>query len=147
MAYHMIVIIATIISLARVAYTQSDTADTVEQQPQQVPVLEEFYLKGTLDTIRGIVIGTDVAPSGTIPLETVTLRTTVDTVTVYLAPSWYLEQNNISVARFDRIVVAGSRLSLNGRSTLIARELQKQGKKVDLRDKRGNPLWKKESDW
>ncbi|MFP4417965.1 MAG: hypothetical protein ACLFSB_11905 [Chitinispirillaceae bacterium] len=144
--YRRLLVMLSIMFLAiKSADSQPAVPDTA--QPGVDTVLKDLYLKGEMDTVRGIVIGSDVSSSGTIPLETISIRTTADTVTAYLAPSWYLEQQDISVTRFDRVMVYGSRLWYGDRWIVIARTLQKNGEEVVLRDRRGRPLWKRGADW
>ena len=60
---------------------------------------------------------------------------------VHLGPSWFLEQQGLTLAKGDTVEVTGSLVEQDGTPFLIARELQKGAKVVTLRDERGVPAW------
>ncbi|MHB8066666.1 MAG: DNA-binding protein [Desulfobaccales bacterium] len=70
-----------------------------------------------------------------------TLKTDKETMPVILGPAWYVEQEHFAVAAKDQVEVKGSRLSIQGRPTLIAQEVKKSDKVLKLRDDKGVPLW------
>lgn len=63
-------------------------------------------------------------------------------VDVRLAPHGYLASRGFSLEEGDELEVTGSRVTLRGSPVLIAREITKQGRTVELRDRAGKPLWR-----
>ncbi len=63
-------------------------------------------------------------------------------VEVRAAPGSYLASRGVSLSEGDEVEVTGSRMTVSGASVLIAREVTKQGRTVDLRDRAGKPLWR-----
>lgn len=71
----------------------------------------------------------------------VTLRTSDRPVVVDLAPGWYLGKNGLTLERSERLRVEG-----HGKpgSVVYATSVEQDGKRVNLRDAAGRPLWKEE---
>ena len=70
-----------------------------------------------------------------------TLKTEKETLPVILGPAWYVEQQHFAVAPKDQVEIKGSRLPIQGQSTLIASEVKKGDQMLKLRDDKGIPLW------
>lgn len=62
-------------------------------------------------------------------------------VGVNIGPVWFLEENDMAINEGDMIQVTGAKIRTNGRYVLIATEITKNGKTLNLRDKEGNKLW------
>ncbi|RPH96062.1 DNA-binding protein [candidate division KSB1 bacterium] len=102
-----------------------------------------LYNPATVETIRGEV--TDV--------KTMTgknnrnfgvhllVNTGQETIPVHLGPSWYLEDQSVRFQNGDRVEITGSRITYEGKPALIADEVLKDGKTLDLRDASGRPQW------
>lgn len=60
---------------------------------------------------------------------------------VHLGPAAYVEQNGFTFAAGDQIKIVGSEVVYNGKKALIAREIDKNERKLPLRDREGFPLW------
>ena len=60
---------------------------------------------------------------------------------VYLGPREYLDQHNLRLRSGDRVQITGSRATVNGRTVLVAREVQKEDRRVTLRTPEGTPQW------
>ncbi len=71
----------------------------------------------------------------------VTLNTNQGRITVQLAPSQYLSQNQFRINRGDQIQVTGSRLNVNGNDVLLARLVSNGQRTVALRTPQGAPQW------
>lgn len=69
------------------------------------------------------------------------LQTDGQTLDVALGPSDYVESQGVSLRAGDQVVVTGVRVEQEGRSTLVAYEVQKGGQTLRLRNANGRPLW------
>jgi len=69
------------------------------------------------------------------------LKTDQETIDVHVGPSWFLTQNKISFVKGDQIEVTGSKVKLENRDVLIAREIKKGEKTIALRNAQGIPAW------
>lgn len=101
----------------------------------------------TVKTITGTVesVGS-FKPEGAPAGATGGLRLRVKTadgqkVTVYGGPISFAEQKDFFVMPGDQISITGSETKIRGRSVLLASQLKKGNKTLELRDKSGKPLW------
>lgn len=63
------------------------------------------------------------------------------TYTVHLGPAWFIENQELQLAAGDAVTLTGSKITLQGRPTIIATELQRGDDTLKLRDKDGTPVW------
>lgn len=68
------------------------------------------------------------------------LNTGSGALTVYAGPSWFL-QDKVQLVRGDRIEVTGSRINVDGKPGIVAKEIKKGASVVVLRNNDGTPLW------
>jgi len=128
------------------------------QQPQMQYIADEkawaatgAHGKGfnaaTVKTITGTVesMGSfkpEGAPAGATGGLRLRVKTTDgQTVTVYAGPVSFAEQKDFFVMPGDQITITGSETKIRSRSVLLASELKKGDKTLELRDKSGKPLW------
>jgi hypothetical protein len=101
-----------------------------------------------LTTVEGTIesVGSFYPVSGSAPGTCLNVKTKDGTlVTVYAGPQHFTMQQNLDLKSGNEITVTGSRTMVNGKSVIIASELQVGGKSLRLRDQNGKPEWK--SDW
>lgn len=70
-----------------------------------------------------------------------TLKTEKESLPVHLGPAWFLDRQDLEVAKGDRIEVKGSRVTFDGKPALVAMELVKGEEVLTLRDEEGFPAW------
>lgn len=63
-------------------------------------------------------------------------------VRVYAAPEWFLREKGMNFALGDDITASGHYVSESDHSALLASDLAKGGKTVNLRDDAGRPKWR-----
>jgi hypothetical protein len=76
-------------------------------------------------------------------MRTAVLKTEQGDIPVFLAPDWYLTEQNISLKAGDQVEVTGSKIALNGNPTILARDLKLGDKSAILRNIKGFPVWLK----
>jgi hypothetical protein len=69
------------------------------------------------------------------------LKTESGVVEVHMGPSWFAQEKGFEFAKGDAIEVLGSRQTLGGVDSLLAREITRGDKTLILRDARGIPAW------
>ena len=115
------------------------------QGRQGQPQNGRIYNPGTETTLTGTVdaVETITQPRGGRGLGGLhlTLNTGTDSIEVHLGPVAFLNEKNITIDKGDMLKVLGSRVTLDGRKVLIAREITKGDRTVTLRDESGRPLW------
>lgn len=70
-----------------------------------------------------------------------TSKTDKETISVYLGPWWYIENRDIRIEPKDKIEVAGSRITYQGKPAIIAAKVKKGDEVLKLRDENGLPVW------
>lgn len=70
------------------------------------------------------------------------LKTASEEIPVHLGPSWYLDQQQFTVAAGDPIEVRGSRVTVHGKPAIIAAAVKKGDQRLELRDDHGVPAWR-----
>jgi hypothetical protein len=103
-----------------------------------------MYNPQTVETLTGDVVSVESFPGrggGRSYGVHLTLKTDKETIPVHLGPSWYIDKQNIKIEPKDKVEVTGSRVSFEGKPTIIAAELKKGDKVLKLRDQAGIPMW------
>ncbi|MFH1595142.1 MAG: hypothetical protein ABIG94_02045 [Pseudomonadota bacterium] len=106
--------------------------------------LMRLYNPQTVTTVKGAVesLGTMPPSGGPTATHSAVLKTDRGNITVYLGPDWYLDQQKISLKAGDKLAVTGSKVTLGGQPSIIAKDLKKGGgKTITLRDDKGVPVW------
>jgi hypothetical protein len=84
-----------------------------------------------------------IGPGGPHEMDwVVILKSDQGNITVHLGPAWYLSQKRFSPNVGDMLGVIGSKITQNGRTVVVSREVTKNGETLRLRDDQGFPLWK-----
>ena len=102
-----------------------------------------MYDPKTVETVTGEVVKVDrITPmrgmSGGVHLV---VKTDKGDVSVHLGPQWYLENQDVKIEPKDKVEIKGSRVTLQGKPTLIAAEVKKGDEVLKLRDDAGVPMW------
>jgi hypothetical protein len=102
-----------------------------------------MYNTKTVETLSGEVVSVDKFTPGRKMSYGVhfTLKTEKETIPVHLGPSWYTEKQGMTFASGDKVEVIGSRITYEGKPTIIAAEVKKGGQVLKLRDAAGVPAW------
>lgn len=102
-----------------------------------------MYDPKTVGTISGEVISVDmITPmKGMSQGVHLTLKTDKEIISVHLGPWWYIENRDIRIEPKDKIEVAGSRITYQGKPAIIAANVKKGDEVLKLRDENGLPVW------
>ena len=102
------------------------------------------YDTATVQTVSGEVLRVDTPAPGGRGFAGVQalMRVGAESLVVHLGPSWLLQRQNMAIAVGDRVEVTGSRVTIDGKPSLIAAELRKGGRGVTLRSRSGVPQWR-----
>lgn len=95
----------------------------------------EVRVKGTVEDVRQVADRS--GGSGT----HIILKTDKENLEVHLGPTAFVSKSEITFAKGDSIEVLGSRVKYGDADALLAREVQKDGKTLVLRDANGIPKW------
>lgn len=71
-----------------------------------------------------------------------TLETATEMLVVHLGPTAFLNEKKIAIGKGDTLVITGSRVTVDGESVFIAKEVKRADTIWTLRDAAGLPLWR-----
>jgi hypothetical protein len=102
-----------------------------------------LYNLATVETLSGTVESVDkVTPmKGMYAGVHIMLNTEKETISIHLGPEWYVERQDVKIAKGDTIGVKGSRVTFADKPAIIAAEVKKGDSTLVLRDSNGIPAW------
>lgn len=102
-----------------------------------------MYNPKTVETINGDVISVDrITPRKGMHYGIhLMVKTDKEEISVHLGPGWYIENQEIRIEPKDKILVKGSRITINGNPAIVAAEVMKGDQILKLRDESGFPVW------
>ncbi len=101
----------------------------------------EVTVQGTVDSV-GAFYPDDTASQG------LRLRVKADDgriVTVHAGPRDALRNMNLNINRGDRVTVVGSRVAIDNREVIMARQIRTSDQTFDVRSSQGAPLWRQDT--
>lgn len=103
---------------------------------------DRMYDPKTVETVSGEVVSVDkITDRGMGYGVSLTLKTSKETIMVYLGPGWFLEKQDLTFAPQDQVEITGSQTTLQGKPAIIAAQVKKGDKSLKLRDPAGIPAW------
>jgi hypothetical protein len=107
--------------------------------------LEPQYDPATIVELEGKVVAIRETPAiDAMAGIHVILKTSMDSVDVYLGPARFIKMLNFKVEPGDKLEVIGSEIVYIDGDVVLAREVKKGAVSLTLRDDSGEPVWK---DW
>jgi len=106
-------------------------------------IAQRNYDPKTVETIEGKVLSVEktTPPKNRGYGVHLTLQTNKETISVDLGPAWYLEKQTPQIQMNDTVSVTGSRVTVRGKSAIIAAQIKKGNDILKLRDEDGVPAW------
>ena len=104
---------------------------------------ERDYDAKTVETIGGKVLSIE----NTTPAKRrgywvqLMLQTGNETIAVQLGPAWYIDKQTPRIEANDTITVTGSRVTMDGRSAIVAADITRGNELLKLREDNGMPVW------
>lgn len=100
-----------------------------------------------ITTIQGTItsVGKFYPEENALPGTSLKLKTKEGiSVTVYAGPHGFATHKNVEIKSGNEITVTGSKTTIDGKSVIMASEIEIDGKTLKLRDGDGKPQWKAE---
>ena len=97
----------------------------------------------TVSTVEGEVTRVERVEHRMMGMQAVelTLKTADVTYNVHLGPAWFIENQELTLAKGDRVSLTGSKITLQGQPTMITTEVKRGADTLKLREKDGTPVW------
>lgn len=110
-------------------------------QPPKAGMAGRMYNPATETTLKGTVEAVTQPTRGRMMGTHITVKAGEESREVMLGPSRFIAGKGFSFAKGDSVDVTGSKVTMDGKEHVIAREVVKDGKTLTLRDKNGVPEW------
>lgn len=132
----MIAFSAALIAFLAAGPVQSGPMDHTQpaQSMRMYDAANEVKIAATIDSI------TEVS-EGMMAGIHLTIRTGDETRDALLGPEKFLADKGFTFVRGETVEITGSTMTMGGMTTLIVREVEKNGKTLTLRDKDGTAVW------
>jgi hypothetical protein len=103
----------------------------------------KIYDPHKVETLRGEVVSVDkvVIKPGMPERVRLTLRTPIETLPVYLGPTWFIDTAEPKIHPKDQVDVKGLRITLEDKPAFIGAEVKKGDQVLKLRHENGVPVW------
>jgi DNA/RNA endonuclease YhcR with UshA esterase domain len=111
-------------------------------QAQRGRMMMGNYDPKTEITIQGSVEKVDRLTSEAMPGMGIhlVLKSGKETIEIHLGPASFVEKT-MTFKEGNTIEVIGSKVTMMGKTVVVAREIKKENKVLKLRDEKGVPLW------
>jgi len=130
-ALHMLFTLLLAIALpAAFAQKASDTPAMPKYD-----VAKEVKIKGVIDEVKEMTMGKGEAGVHLM------VKTATETIEVRLCPSGYLKDFEVAFSKGQQVEVTGSRIKVDEKDVILAREVVQGNNTVTLRDNKGAPVW------
>lgn len=96
------------------------------------------YDKSSEAKVKGVIDEVKTDADNTVH---VVLKNDKGTLDVMVAPEKFLKEMEVTFAKGDTIEVLGSQLTVNGAPMLLAREVNRNGDIMVMRDEHGKAVW------
>ncbi len=64
-----------------------------------------------------------------------------ETISVHLGPEWYFDKLDVEFKPGEMVIIKGSKIMMNNREVIIARQIVRGDQVLKLRDRNGVPKW------
>ncbi len=95
---------------------------------------KEVKIKGTIEEVKEMTAGKEVGVH-------LMVKTSSETIEVRLCPSGYLKDFEVAFSKGQTVEVTGSKVKIEDKDVVLAREVVQGYNTVPLRDKQGTPVW------
>jgi hypothetical protein len=103
-------------------------------------VKRETTIRGTVESVD-TVTGAGGQGRGGLGGIHLTVKTEKEALEVHVGPTAYLTEKGITLAKGDTLEILGSRVMIDEKPVVIARQIKKGDNTWTLRDASGRPLW------
>ncbi|MGB9103335.1 MAG: hypothetical protein WCC59_01140 [Terriglobales bacterium] len=125
-----VVCLAAMFLLAPLVMAQNAAA-----QAPKYDVAKEVTVKGTVDEVKEVP-----NPKGQVGIYLM-VKSGADTLEVRLCPNSFLKEFEVAFKKGDQLTITGSKVKVDEKDVILAREIEFGNNKIVLRDKEGVPVW------
>ena len=130
----------TLLLIGAVSVVMAQTPGTGRGASPMYDVKTETTIKGTVESVE-TVTGAGGRGRHGLGGTHLTVNTEKETLEVHVGPTTYLTEKGITLAKGDTLEILGSRVTMDERPVVIARQIKKGDNTWTLRDASGRPVW------
>ena len=130
----------TLLLIGAVSVVMAQTPGTGRGASPMYDVKTETTIKGTVESVETITAAGGRGRRG-LGGTHLTVKTEKETLEVHVGPTAYLTEKGITLAKGDTLEILGSRVTIDEKPVVIARQIKKGDNAWTLRDASGRPVW------
>lgn len=104
---------------------------------------QQLYASGSVETVSGMVESIDLVVPPGVRTQAVylSLKTDVGLLPVQLGPEWFVQKLPARIEKGDKVEVTGARITIEGKTLLLAAQVKKSDQVLVFRNSAGVPVW------
>jgi len=104
---------------------------------------QQLYTTGSVETLKGVVqsVYLDTPPGVRTQAVYLSLKTEATSIPVQLGPEWFVQKLPTKFEKGDAIEVTGSKVSVEGKTLVLAAQIKKGAQSTAFRNSSGVPVW------
>jgi hypothetical protein len=104
---------------------------------------QQLYTTGSVVTVSGVVqsVYLDTPPGVRIQAVYLSLTTDAGSIPVQLGPERFIQTLNTKFAKGDKVEVTGARVTVEGKTLILAAQVTKGAESAVFRNSSGTPVW------
>jgi len=104
---------------------------------------QQLYTTGSVTTVSGVVqsVYSDTPPGVRIQAVYLSLKTDTESIPVQLGPESFVQKLTTKFDKGDKIEVTGARVTVEGKTMILAAQVKKGTESVVFRNSSGVPVW------
>lgn len=104
---------------------------------------QQLYTTGSVVTVSGVVqsVYLDTPPGVRIQAVYLSLKTDAESIPVQLGPERFIQALTTKFAKGDKIEVTGARVTVEGKTMILAAQVKKGAESAVFRSSSGVPVW------
>ena len=131
---------AALFAAGSVAVVAAQTPSDGRQGRPMYDPKTEMTIAGSVESVENVAGTAARGPNGLGGTHLV-VKSDKDSFAVHVGPTAYLAEKKITLAKGDKVEILGSRVTIDGKTVLIARQIRKGDETWTLRDASGRPAW------
>ena len=104
---------------------------------------QQLYTTGSVTTVSGVVqsVYSDTPPGVRTQAIYLGLKTDAESIPVQLGPEWFIQKLTTKFDKGDKIEVTGAKVTVEGKTMILAAQVKKGTESVVFRNSSGVPVW------
>jgi hypothetical protein len=104
---------------------------------------QQLYTQGSIESVSGVVqsVYLDTPPGVRAQAVYLSVKTDAASLPVQLGPEWFVQKLPTKIDKGDRIEVTGAKVTVEGKTFILAAQIKKGAETIAFRNSSGVPVW------